>query len=150
MRFPSDPASLAILRDRVRDWLHAAGAERDVAHDLVLATVEAATNAIEHSGSRAHFEVELAVVGASARIVVRDFGRWDDSQVDPDFGRGLFLIEALTERHELRSSDSGTTIAMWRRLSDRARRGARSAGPSASSSSSSRAGSWDRSSSRTG
>ncbi len=127
MRLPSDPASLAILRQRVRDWLHAAGAESEVAHDLVLATVEAATNAIEHSGSRRHFEVDLAVVGRSARIVVRDFGRWDDSETDPDFGRGLFLVEALTERHELRSSASGTTIAMWRTLS--ARTAARSGGP---------------------
>jgi anti-sigma regulatory factor (Ser/Thr protein kinase) len=123
LRLPTDPSALGTLRVRLRAWLEAAGAAEGSIRDLVLAADEAAANAIGHSGTRSAFEVELGLDNGHARVVVRDFGRWDETETDPDFGRGLLLIEALTDRCEIAPGPEGTTATLWKRLNGGGGRG---------------------------
>jgi anti-sigma regulatory factor (Ser/Thr protein kinase) len=116
----NDPTALASARARLRRWLADVGADDRVAYDLVLAADEALTNAIMHSGSDRPAQVELTCVDATARITVRDFGRWENDADRPDHGRGLLLVDALTDSAEVTRSERGTTVTLSRRLSERA------------------------------
>ena len=121
------PASLAALRDRLGAWLEQVGAEPEEIHALKLASDEACANAIAHSGTVSEIEVCATVVGREVEIAVHDSGRWcDPPQVDApeEGGRGLLLIEALSDRANVATGPEGTTVRIWRVLAG-ARRGGR-------------------------
>jgi anti-sigma regulatory factor (Ser/Thr protein kinase) len=126
---PPEPTALAGARARLRDWLAGIGVEADVAHDLVLAADEALTNAVVHSGTDRDAQVELACLSGTVRITVRDFGRWGGTANDADHGRGLVLIDALTDHVEVTRGDGGTTVTLSRSVRGgiRAARGSPSA-----------------------
>ena len=111
-----DPGELAGARERLRAWLAEVGVNGSVADDLVLAADEALTNAIRHSGTERDAEVELVRVDGTVRITVRDFGRWSEGAGDPDHGRGLVLVDALTDDYELTRDAEGTTLTLNRRV----------------------------------
>ena len=115
---PNDPTALGDARSRVRSWLADAGVDADVAHDLVLAADEALTNAIEHSGSAREAQVELARLDGTVRITVRDFGRWNEHPSHDDNGRGMLLVDALTDHVEVARGEGGTTVTLSRRVAE--------------------------------
>jgi anti-sigma regulatory factor (Ser/Thr protein kinase) len=117
---PTNATALAGARQRLRGWLAGVGVDDGVASDLVLAFDEALTNAIVHSGSDRDAEVELACVNGMVRITVRDFGRWDHNPNDPDHGRGLMLLDALTDQLEVTRDDGGTTVTLSRHVPETA------------------------------
>jgi anti-sigma regulatory factor (Ser/Thr protein kinase) len=120
----ANPTALAGARERLREWLAGVGVEDGVANDLVLATDEALTNAIMHSGTE-RAEVELACLDGMVRITVRDFGHWDSNPSHPDHGRGLVLVDALTDHVEVTRGERGTTVTLSRQVAKGA--GAKSA-----------------------
>jgi hypothetical protein len=93
MRLPPDAGQLAPLRRSLADWLAHAEVEPNASAALVLATHEAAANAIEH----AQAEVVVAVSRDRGRmtVVVRSAGGWKESDEDEYRGRGLILMARL-------------------------------------------------------
>jgi anti-sigma regulatory factor (Ser/Thr protein kinase) len=117
LTLPADPSTLAPLRKQLRQWLDEAGANADESRDIVLATVEAAANAVEHAygPGDAHFDFEAHSVGGEVTITVRDYGSWR-SESDPHRGRGLGVMRAAMDRVEVTSETAGTTVRLRRRL----------------------------------
>jgi signal transduction histidine kinase/CheY-like chemotaxis protein len=110
-RMPSDTASIPVLRRRLRSWLHAAGVDPDTAYDLLLATCEAATNAVEHAQepTQPFFDVTGSVAGGGVRIAVRDYGQWRERVPSMDRGRGSTLMSAFAHISAT-PSPAGTTV----------------------------------------
>jgi serine phosphatase RsbU (regulator of sigma subunit)/anti-sigma regulatory factor (Ser/Thr protein kinase) len=117
LRLPATSQTLRSLRRSLRTWLQAAGADPDEVYDLTLAANEAAANAVEHAYGpvEAHYEVDATVTSGVVEIEVRDFGRWRPSR-NSDRGRGLPLMEGLTDELIVERGDEGTVARMRRRL----------------------------------
>ncbi|ONM50201.1 SpoIIE family protein phosphatase [Nocardia donostiensis] len=114
---PARPDQLSVLRRTLRSWLTAAAVPHDLASDLIAATNEACTNSIEHAylGAEATAGVELeAECGTEAVVIqVTDHGRWKPRSADPGpRGRGIDMMNALTEQLEIEHSDQGTRVRM--------------------------------------
>jgi signal transduction histidine kinase/ActR/RegA family two-component response regulator len=112
-RMPSEAGSVPVLRRRLRSWLHAAGVGPDQAYDLLLATCEAATNAIEHAQepTEPFFDVTGSVAGGQVRIAVRDHGQWRERVPSMDRGRGSTLMSAFADIIATPSPE-GTTVVI--------------------------------------
>jgi PAS domain S-box-containing protein len=119
VEFPATPETLASMRAVLRRWLrHVGGDEQEIA-EIVTACGEAATNAIEHSGSGggASFEVSGRLERDRVRITVRDYGVWRTPRTG-DQGRGLSLMRALMDSVEVTPTPEGTTVRLERTLRD--------------------------------
>jgi anti-sigma regulatory factor (Ser/Thr protein kinase) len=116
--FPATPEALASMRAVMRRWLrHVGGDEQEIA-EIVTACGEAATNAIEHSGTGgAPFEVSGRLEGDGVRLTVRDYGVWRTPRTG-DQGRGLSLMRALMDTVEVAPTPEGTTVRLERTLRD--------------------------------
>jgi serine phosphatase RsbU (regulator of sigma subunit)/anti-sigma regulatory factor (Ser/Thr protein kinase) len=117
LTLPADPATLAPLRRTLRDWLDRAGASEEELRDIVLATIEAAANAVEHAygPGEADFELEAHAVDGEVTITVQDFGSWRNES-DPHRGRGLGVMRAAMDGVEVDSETEGTRVRLRRRL----------------------------------
>jgi anti-sigma regulatory factor (Ser/Thr protein kinase)/putative methionine-R-sulfoxide reductase with GAF domain len=117
-RLPADVESIPLMRRVLGRWLQEAGATQDQADDVSLATSEACANAIEHAYGPGPgiLEVSASVSpGGDALVAVRDFGSWRQSR-GANRGRGLLLMEGLTDSVEVVRGDDGTTVQLSRRL----------------------------------
>ena len=120
LSFPHDSARLLRVRERIRDYLdHLKLDERSI-DEVILAIMEAATNALRHSGGTEGIGVRLSVDDGQLFVCVSDDGRGFDlaahrSDEPPDVvspgGRGLFLIGQLMDSVEFRS-ETGTEVRM--------------------------------------
>jgi anti-sigma regulatory factor (Ser/Thr protein kinase) len=112
-RYPSSPSSVPALRRRMRALFERAGLDEDLAYDLLLATCEAATNAIEHAQDPREPVVEVTVdIGPEEVVVaVRDSGRWRERVPSMDRGRGSMLMSAFAEVTATPSPE-GTTVVI--------------------------------------
>ena len=129
MRGP-DPASLGLrlqarsesaplLRERMCMWLEDAGAVNQDIFEVVLATIEAFANAVEHpqEPSSQLVEVEGAITDQTVTVSIRDFGRWGNEQTrKEDGGLGLILMEELMDSVQVECFVGGTTVTMRRHL----------------------------------
>jgi serine phosphatase RsbU (regulator of sigma subunit)/anti-sigma regulatory factor (Ser/Thr protein kinase) len=124
LTLPADPSTLAGLRKTLRDWLDRAGADEEESRDIVLATVEAAANAVEHAygPGEAHFELAANAVNGEITITVQDYGSWR-SESDPHRGRGLGVMRAAMDDVEVQSESEGTRVRLRRRLTRETARG---------------------------
>jgi len=110
---PTDPRSLRELRTSLADWLASQGLSEASTSAIVLATHEAAANAIEHSRSRQAVTVRARIEEHTAWVEVRNEGSWKPATFDDDErGRGLLLITALMSELEIDSDATGTTVRM--------------------------------------
>jgi PAS domain S-box-containing protein len=114
---PAIPKQLSAIRAELTDWLHAVGAPDALVADVVLAGNEACTNSIEHAyrgGDAGTMRVEARVGGAEIELRIVDFGTWKTPPEKPDKtrGRGLPLMRAVSDRIDVVSSESGTTVEM--------------------------------------
>jgi anti-sigma regulatory factor (Ser/Thr protein kinase)/putative methionine-R-sulfoxide reductase with GAF domain len=117
-RFPAEIESIPVLRRLLARWLDEAGATRADVDDLTLASAEAAANAIEHAYGLEPGVVELRArteKGDNVTLSIRDFGSWRSPR-GVHRGRGLQLMEGLTDGVEVVRSDEGTTIELSRQL----------------------------------
>ena len=117
LRLQAGSQTLRSLRRSLRTWLRAAGADADETYDLTLAANEAAANAVEHAYGpvEAHYEVGARLTDGVVEIEIRDFGRWRPSR-DSDRGRGLPLMEGLTDDLTVERGEEGTVVRLRRRL----------------------------------
>jgi PAS domain S-box-containing protein len=113
--FPAEPEALASMRGVLRRWLRHLGGDEQAIAEVVTACGEAATNAIEHSGGGAAFEIAGQMDGRDVQIVIRDYGTWRNPRAG-DHGRGLSLMRALMDSVEVTPTPEGTTVRLRRTL----------------------------------
>jgi anti-sigma regulatory factor (Ser/Thr protein kinase) len=117
-RFPAEVESIPGLRRLLGRWLDETGATPRDIDDLTLAAAEAAANAIEHAYGLAPGVVELHAATAGAdtvKVEISDFGNWRPPR-GTHRGRGLLLMEGLTDDVEVVRTGDGTTVELTRRI----------------------------------
>ncbi|MDQ4010382.1 MAG: SpoIIE family protein phosphatase [Actinomycetota bacterium] len=116
---PAHPKQLAGLRRTLRQWLIATAVDQDIAEELGLAVGEATTNAVEHAYLDADpGSVELTVTrdAEELRLEIRDHGRWRTTPAPGPRGRGLTMMEKLTDAVTVDIDDHGTTVRLRKKL----------------------------------
>lgn len=112
------PGSVAVARDHVEGILARAGVESSAAFDVVLATSEMVTNAVEASEEGGEIDVDVRVENDEVTIHVGNIsGRplppvaaWGVGDALRRRGRGLGIVAKLASRLELDEDDSRVTI----------------------------------------
>jgi serine phosphatase RsbU (regulator of sigma subunit)/anti-sigma regulatory factor (Ser/Thr protein kinase) len=117
IELPAEPGALATLRRRLGPWVLHTGASEQEAYDIVLATCEAAANAVEHAygPTEESFRVTAEAENGDVTVEVRDRGAWRP-QRDPRRGRGLGVMRKLMDDVSVNSSDAGTNVRLRRRV----------------------------------
>ena len=123
IRLPAIPASLAVIRARLRTWLPTAQVAPLAAADVLLAVGEAASNAVEHAVRGAAGDVELEVTARATTtglaLTVKDNGRWHAprrSERSAQRGHGSRLMSALVDTVTITPTPQGTTVEMRKEL----------------------------------
>jgi signal transduction histidine kinase/CheY-like chemotaxis protein len=132
---PAALGNLAELRNRLRSWLATIAVDPLREPDILLATGEAVTNAIEHASDcdpHRTVAVEAFVHGDKVSATVSDSGRWsgDSSASARSYrrGRGLTLINGLADRVDTVRTARGTQMTLQFERAVRAAPGAADAG----------------------
>jgi PAS domain S-box-containing protein len=116
LELPPDADQLASMRALLRRWLHHAESTDSDTAEILMATGEAAANAIEHANTGgAPFRVAGVVEDGQVEIVVSDRGAWRPER-DNGRGRGLTLMRELMDRVDVEQAPEGTTVRMRKRL----------------------------------
>jgi len=128
----SDTGELQSLRARLRRLLHDACVSESEQHDIVLATHEAAVNAIVHgNASDARERVEVAVDVSASEVVVRvadagggfDWRRYlqraRSGGVPPEALSGRGIIVMVHTMDSVGYSEAGNVVTLRRRLAAR-------------------------------
>ncbi len=112
-------AQISVTRDRLRGWLHTVAVAPRRAMDILLATGEAITNAIEHgsrSESRRTVSVEAFLSEQTITVTVSDGGQWlGDSSASlrgRRRGRGLSLMSGLSDHVNTVRTPAGTRVTL--------------------------------------
>ena len=112
---PAAPVNIPEARHRLRDWLTGIAVDPHRESDILLATGEAVSNAIEHgSGGDAlrTVSIEAFVRGHAVTVTVSDTGRWSGdssaSQRSLRGGRGLTMINGLADHVKTVRTAHGT------------------------------------------
>ena len=112
---PDDPESVSLARHLVRDLLAGCELPRDFSETAQLLVSELATNAVMHTSGG--YEVRVTFDSGLLTAAVRDHGQTDtevaaDSGADPldVHGRGLQLVEALSDRWGSQRDALGSTV----------------------------------------
>jgi PAS domain S-box-containing protein len=117
LRLQAEPAALAPLRQTLRRWLREAGAERDVAEEILVAVGEACANVIRHAyGAReGPLEVGLGVEDGDVTVTIGDIGAWRPPS-EAGGGRGLPMMRGFMDSVATEIGAAGTVVRMRRRL----------------------------------
>jgi serine phosphatase RsbU (regulator of sigma subunit)/anti-sigma regulatory factor (Ser/Thr protein kinase) len=112
---PAEPDSAPLLRRIVRRWLREHGASEIEREEMTMACGEACANAIEHAypPEARSFRVETSMESDDIVIRVRDWGKWRPPR-GTHRGRGLVLMEGLTDSVEVEAGEGGTTVTLRR------------------------------------
>jgi anti-sigma regulatory factor (Ser/Thr protein kinase) len=119
---PADVESIPLMRRLLGRWLSEAGATPAECEDVSLAASEACANAIEHAYGPAPGMLEVSAsmsTAGEALVAIRDFGSWRAPR-GQNRGRGLMLMQGLTDSVEVIQRDEGTTVQLSRRLREKA------------------------------
>ncbi|MDQ7802799.1 ATP-binding protein [Amycolatopsis sp. A133] len=120
---PALPNEMAGLRRKLIHWLDEFPLDPDSKHDITLATYEALANVAAHAYSDGHGWARLQArrEGDAVTVTVTDTGcgipstRPRPAAVRTSGGRGLLLIDQVTDQSDINSSATGTTVRMtWR------------------------------------
>lgn len=119
---PADVNHLASARAAVRNWLTRAGVGPDPGQNMLVATGEAITNAIEH-GHRDNQEgtIKLRLTALADRIqaIITDTGSWKHPQPTTNLhrGRGIPLMRALMHDVSIQAETTGTVVHLTAKIS---------------------------------
>ena len=117
LSWPADPHCLTHVRSAVRTWLAPLGFASDAIEDIVLATNEAASNAIDHAystiSSRNTVELRLCVDHLAAHVEILDHGQWRTPDPRPTGrGLGLQIMQHLTDAVIVHHGPPGTIVLL--------------------------------------
>lgn len=116
-RLSPEPALLADLRHALADWLREAEISERARGPIVLATHEAAANAIEHADSSDPVQVHAQLAEGLITVEISDRGCWNpQARKSEDRGRGLELIQALVSELDIQRQHRGTTLRLLCRV----------------------------------
>lgn len=122
--WPARPEYLGSMRAAVRSWLATLELSADVQMDLVLATNEASSNAIEHAyppepSSNAMVELTFWTELNALHIEIVDYGTWrpPSAAAPGDHGRGISLMQQLASTVVISTDTAGTTVLLEHPLS---------------------------------
>ena len=124
---PATPAGARAARSIVREAATEAGLEDESAWDLMLATTEAVTNAVQHGKAWPNDCILLVTEPCPGGLWVEvcDLGTFDSALVpatlEATSGRGMQIIAALVDRLEVRSRDGRTLVRFEKRRARRPR-----------------------------
>ena len=91
-----DLTSLRGLRHSLASWLELAGIPAEAQKPIVLATHEAAANAIEHGDAEGPVIITAEpAAGGGFTVIVHNDGGWKQVSEDDGRGRGLALMREL-------------------------------------------------------
>ncbi|HEX5094706.1 MAG TPA: SpoIIE family protein phosphatase [Acidimicrobiia bacterium] len=113
---PAELVHLKAVRDRVRTWLTLQDATPDDVDAVLLAVGEAVANVAMHAYGarggrlRVHGSLEDGVV----HMRVDDDGQWRPPP--DDLGRGMHIVEQMSDTVSVDARDDGTTVTFTRRL----------------------------------
>ena len=121
IRLPAVPASLAVIRARLRTWLPSAQVNPSAAAEVLLAVGEATSNAVEHAVRGAVGNVELEITARATdtglALTVKDNGRWHARpSARGQRGHGSRLMRALVDTVTITPTPQGTTVEMHKEL----------------------------------
>lgn len=115
LRLPPEPTAPRRARAFLSAELQAWGVEEEVVETAQLCLSEVVTNAVNHAHTVA--DVRLSLLEGVLTVIVRDRGEQGDvleptREEDPlaVYGRGLMLVEALTDRWGSERDVGGTTV----------------------------------------
>ena len=116
---PAAPLNIPEARHLLRDWLTGIAVDARRVCDILLATGEAVSNAIEHGSggdSLRTVSIEAFVRGHTVTATVSDTGRWSGdssaSQRSLLGGRGLTMINGLADHVKTARTAHGTRITL--------------------------------------
>jgi anti-sigma regulatory factor (Ser/Thr protein kinase) len=119
LTLPADPKQLQVLRRVLERWLGARSVSTERIGDVLAATGEAMANAVQHAYGPGGGAVKLEAEWLGGRLVIRihDSGTWRPPR-DPDRGRGVPIMEALSDDVQVSRSEDGTSIELRWDLED--------------------------------
>ncbi|GAA0589553.1 hypothetical protein GCM10009546_60020 [Actinomadura livida] len=128
MRFslslPREAPSIPVVRRVAGDALRGLGVTEDCVGDILVATSEACTNAVQHARGSGEYQVTMHVDEADCVLEIMDRGRGPRTAAPVDrgmlseSGRGLRIMRALVDELDIDpSSDRGTVVHLRKRLS---------------------------------
>jgi anti-sigma regulatory factor (Ser/Thr protein kinase) len=116
---PAAPMHIPEARHQLRHWLSGIGVDLRREADILLATGEAVTNAIEHGSGGDPLRtvsIEVFVRGATVTATISDTGQWSGdssaSQRSLQGGRGLTMINGLADQVKTVRTAQGTRITL--------------------------------------
>jgi anti-sigma regulatory factor (Ser/Thr protein kinase) len=117
MTLTDDVSLLRELRRSLAGWLERHGASPDARDAVVLATHEAAINAIEHGHAR-ETKVTAAMAADGVDVtVINAGGPWPATEArNEERGRGIALIKGLMTETAIHNDGRTTTAVMRLRL----------------------------------
>ncbi|QRP42812.1 ATP-binding protein [Amycolatopsis sp. FDAARGOS 1241] len=124
LRRPARLDDASLLRYVLTDWARGRGLPDELIGDLELAVYEALVNAAEHAypeGTTGTLDLHAHHDERTVQVTVTDHGRWrPHAAPDPRRGRGLPLIQLLSDHAEVTPTGQGTVITMaWQLTRDR-------------------------------
>jgi anti-sigma regulatory factor (Ser/Thr protein kinase)/putative methionine-R-sulfoxide reductase with GAF domain len=119
LQLPATPTSLRSLRTAMRRWLARLRADRQATADLLTAVGEACANAIEHAYGPSGGVVSVHLEHRSPDVVavVGDSGRWRAPR-GSFRGRGITLMNALSDEVTIERADTGTRVRIRRTIAE--------------------------------
>jgi anti-sigma regulatory factor (Ser/Thr protein kinase) len=106
------PTSSRAARHVVADWCIAEGVIGDVVDTLLLLTAELVTNAVLHG--RSDVVLRIGRAGSRVRVGVGDentrLPQRREADTDALNGRGMALVEALSDAHGIDAGPAGKTV----------------------------------------
>jgi anti-sigma regulatory factor (Ser/Thr protein kinase) len=125
----AEPASLSLLRAKLRHWMSAAGIGSREGTDIMIAAGEAGANAVEHAtrgreASAAPVQITLTAVAEPTRVTltIADTGTWRPPSTDREQpapgtrGHGLIFMHTLMDDVTIDPSAHGTTVTLIKDL----------------------------------
>jgi PAS domain S-box-containing protein len=121
LRVPAEPRVLAPIRHTLRRWLREHEATAQDVNDILVASGEACSNAIQHAYGPVEgtLEITLALLDGEVELTIRDWGTWRPTS-PAQGGRGMHLMLGLMDNVDVDSRSEGTVVRMRRRLGRRA------------------------------
>jgi serine/threonine-protein kinase RsbW len=111
--------SVTRLRRELSNWLYAAGVSTTIAYDLALSCYEAMANVVAHAyppGTTGFLDLYARLGTDGIAVTVSDRGHWKTGSDHSTGGRGLELIQHLSDSVDLVRREDGTTVDMrWNR-----------------------------------
>jgi serine/threonine-protein kinase RsbW len=124
----NEPACVPQLRKHVREFLQGLRVDPSTTYDILLATDEAAANAVAHGRDpkgNGLVRLRISTEGACVVVAISDEGTgFDPKAVQmhrlPNWtapgGRGLYLVRELMDEVHINPSPHGTVIEMRRQV----------------------------------